>query len=233
VTLVAKACFPLCVSNWGIHKSPALCLIRSMFQPDLFAPSIPTEAQAPAVGLPDIVRMIAEHSARPRYTFMVLDLIARVARSNGQAGPLVRDREALVPIREWLATTIAPSGARHHQRRANAGKVRAALAARGELPADPAEADRLVVAEVSERIRETGMTAVSRAVSELVKAGLIQRHYQGYLVDHENRGAQRHAVYTVTAAVRTALHPSIATSENQRKFYTRGMHGQPRAAAAR
>src|SRR3546814_2147193 len=97
---------------------------------------------------------------------MVLDLISRVARANGQAGPLVRDGEALVPIREWLATAIAPSGARYHQRRATAGKVRAALAAKGELPADTAEAERIVEAQVSERIRDTGMTAISRARSE-------------------------------------------------------------------
>src|SRR3546814_8296950 len=87
---------------------------------------------------------------------MVLDLISRVARANGQAGPLVRDGEALVPIREWLATAIAPSGARYHQRRATAGKGRAALAAKGELPADTDEAERNGAAQVSERIRDTG-----------------------------------------------------------------------------
>src|SRR3546814_576064 len=64
------------VSNWGIHMSLTLCLIRSMFQQDLFAP--PPARRT--IGIPDIVRTIAEHSARPRYTFMVLDLISRVAR---------------------------------------------------------------------------------------------------------------------------------------------------------
>lgn len=204
-----------------------------MYQSDLFTPENPPQAAAVTTGLPDIVRVIAEHSARPRYTFMVLDLIARIARPNGEAGPLVRDGQALVPIREWLAATIALSSTRNHQRRDTAAKVRASLAAAGELPADPAEAERIVDAQVSERIRDTGMTAISRAVSELVRAGLIQRHYQGYLVDHENRGAQRHAVYTVTPAVRAGLHPSIASSENRRQPYVRGAHGRPRAAAAR
>lgn len=111
--------------------------------------------------------------------------------------------------------------------------MRAAIATAGGLPADPIEAERIVEAQVGERIRETGMTAISRAVSELVRAGLIKRHYQGYLVDHENRGAQRHAVYTVTAAVRAALQPSIVTSESQRELYVRGMYGQPHAAATR
>lgn len=229
MTRMAKVPSAVSMSIWGIHKSPALCLIRSMIQQDLFAAATPQRT----TGMPDIVRIIAEHSARPRYTFMVLDLIARVARANGQAGPLVREGEALVPIREWLAATIAPSGARHHQRRATADKVRTALVGRGELPGDPTEADRLVEAEVSERVRETSMTAISRAVSELVRAGLITRHYQGFFVDHENRGAQRHAVYTVTEAVRTALHPGIATSEHRRQPYVRGAHGQPRAEAAR
>src|SRR3546814_3550276 len=63
-------------------------------------------------------------------------------------------------------------------------------------------------------MRETGMTAISRAVSELLRAGLIERHYQGFLVDHENRGAQRHAVYTITPAVRAALHPHVRSEEH-------------------
>lgn len=184
-----------------------------MMQHDLFSSS-PEEPPVP--GLPELVRAIAEHSARPRYTFIVLDLIARVARDNGQAGPLVRDGTALVPIREWLAATIAPSATRHHQRRLTVSKVRTALAARGMLPVDPAEAERLIEAHVSERIMETGMTAVSRAVSELVRAGLVRRHYQGFRVDHENRGAGRHVVYTVTAAVRMALNPAAAINAGQR-----------------
>jgi hypothetical protein len=34
---------------------------------------------------------------------------------------------------------------------------------------------------------------------------LVHRHYQGYHVDHENRGAQREAVYTLLPGVRAAL----------------------------
>src|SRR3546814_19273371 len=76
------------VSNWGIHMSLTLCLISSMFQQDLFAP--PPARRT--IGIPDIVRTIAEHSARPRYTCMVIDLISRVARANGQAD----DRKSVV-----------------------------------------------------------------------------------------------------------------------------------------
>src|SRR3546814_12015244 len=132
-------------------------------------------------------------SARPLYTVMVLDLMSRVSLANGQAGQLVLDGEALVPIREWLATAIAPGGARYHQRRATAGKVRAALAAKGELPADTAEAERIVEAPVSERIRDTGMTASSRAVSGPVRAGLYERHRQGLLVAAETGWGQPRA----------------------------------------
>lgn len=155
--------------------------------------------------MPGIMRAIADHSARPRYTFMVLDLIARVAGRGGAAGPLVRDGEQLVPIREWLSAAIAPSAARHHYRKATIEAVRRDMATRGLLPEDAAEAAHLVDMEVADRVRISGMTAVSRAVSELVRAGLVRRHYQGYRVDHHNRGAQRHAVYTVAPPVLAVL----------------------------
>lgn len=178
-----------------------------MFQQDLFPFVPPSPAPPRAMTMTDVVRRISDHSARPRYSFMVLDLMIKVARSDGQAGPLVRDGEAHVPIREWLAAAIAPSGARHHQRRATEAKMRAMLATNDQLPDDPAAADLAVETAVSAHIRASGMTAISRAVSELVRAGLITRHYQGYCVDHVNRGAQRHAVYTVNGAVLTALNP--------------------------
>lgn len=155
--------------------------------------------------LPGIMRAITVNSARPRYTFMVLDLIARAAGREGVAGPHVRDGGQMVPIREWLSTVIAPSATRHHLRKSTAQDVRRRMEAQGLLPDDIAEAERLVESEVANRVRASGMTAVSRAVSELVRAGLIRRHYQGYRVDHENRGAQRLAVYTVPAPVRSVL----------------------------
>lgn len=50
-----------------------------------------------------------------------------------------------------------------------------------------------------------GRSNVSRAVSDLVRAGLLTRHYQGYEVDHQNRGAQRQVGYTITPEARSAL----------------------------
>src|SRR3546814_15698158 len=67
--------------------------------------------------------------------------------------------------------------------------------------------------EMRARIRTAGKGNLSRAVSELMNAGLLRRHYQGYRVDHRNRGGQRHAVYTLIGdALR--LVPGISSTPN-------------------
>lgn len=157
------------------------------------------------LNLPLIMQRVAEHSSRPRYTFMVLDLIARIAKENGHAGPYVHDGDAFVPIREWLCLAIAPTASHHHRRVAMIEQVRASLETEGQLPENPEEANEAISGFVRERVRSSGMTAVSRAVSELVQAGLITRYYQGYRIDHDNRGAQRLAVYVVSEPVRRVL----------------------------
>jgi hypothetical protein len=50
-------------------------------------------------------------------------------------------------------------------------EVTATLAARNTLPADKGEAARIVDVEVRERVRRFGRCNVSRAVSDLVRAG--------------------------------------------------------------
>jgi hypothetical protein len=166
---------------------------------------ITTDEAGEALDVQTILGRVASVSARPRYTMLVLDLLARACGDNGRAGPWIQEGETAVPVREWLCGALDPFAARSARRQVLAEHVRAALAASGRLPVDPAEADDAVDAEVRERVRVSGMTAVSRAVTELVKAGLVTRHYQGYAVDHENRGAQRTAVYTVPEAIRAAL----------------------------
>src|SRR3546814_5857063 len=52
--------------------------------------------------------------------------------------------------------------------------------------------------ELRQLVRTAGRANVSRAVSDLVRAGMLHRHYQGYRVDHYNRGARRQAVYTLS-----------------------------------
>jgi hypothetical protein len=63
----------------------------------------------------------------------------------------------------------------------------------------------MIEEEVQQRARLAGKTNLSRAVSELVAADLLRRHYQGYRVNHHNRGAQRQAVYTLIGAARLLL----------------------------
>lgn len=73
------------------------------------------------------------------------------------------------------------------------------------VPASQAELDKLLDAQVQERLQQSARCGVSRAVSDLVRAGLVHRHYQGYHVDHHNRGAQREVVYTLFPEVKAAL----------------------------
>ena len=177
-----------------------------MFQPDFFAAASNAERAAPpaapALDLPGLLDRLTAVCERPRYSFMVLNLIAQASAQSGSAGPYVREGDRQVPVRDWLCDALVPVARRDPRRLAIADKVRAELKQRNELPSDTAAAERLIAAEVRKRIRLSG-----RAVSELVRAGLMQRHYQGYRVDHHNRGAQRQAVYTITDEVRRALHP--------------------------
>lgn len=192
----------------GIHSESRLCLVCSVMK---HAVLIAPQADD-VLDLPLIMQRVTANSARPRYTFMVLDLISRLARENGSVGPYVQDGEALVPVREWLCLAISPIASHHHRRLAMMEQVRVSLAATGRLPRDPAAVEVVVEEEVRERVRASGMTAVSRAVSELVKAGLLTRHYQGFRVDHENRGAKRLAVYTIAPIVRDVLRTGKGTS---------------------
>ena len=145
---------------------------------------------------------LAEVSSRPRYAFMLLNLIAEVADKDGSAGPFIRRDGALLPMRDWLCDALTPMGGRAPRRQLLTAKVWAQLAEQGTLPQDRAAAQVMVEHEVRDRVRASGKCNLSRAVSELVKAGLLARHYQGYRVDHHNRGAGRHAVYRLTGRAR-------------------------------
>lgn len=181
-----------------------------MIQGDLFSasPVAPPRisSQTPlAEGLPSIIDVIAQVSTRPRYAFMVLNLIARAAGQGGKAGPCVLRQGQAVRLRDWLCDSLAPMAARDHKRAALAEQVRVELAGQEQLPGDPDAASRLVEQVVLERVRRSGRCNVSRAVSELVRAGLVRRHYEGWRVDHHNRGARREAVYTLLPDTMRAL----------------------------
>ncbi|SEJ81230.1 hypothetical protein SAMN05518849_11473 [Sphingobium sp. AP50] len=152
--------------------------------------------------MPSLLEVLAQFSSRPRYAFMVLNLIAQVAKADGSAGPTIIADGASVNLRDWLCDALTPMGQRDPRRIALQNKVHAELKNLGQLPKVEDEARSVVDDEVRSRLRSSGKTNVSRAVSELVKAGLLKRHYQGYRVDHHNRGAKRHAVYTLAEAAR-------------------------------
>lgn len=163
------------------------------------------ERQEGSLSLPDVIGRIADVSPRPRYTFMVLNLIAKAADRNGQAGPYVLAGDGRVPVRDWLCDALVPMAQRDPRRRAVTDVVRAELVRDGLLPAHEGDAEKAIEAEVRRRVRQSGRCNVSRAVSDLVRADLLRRHYRGYRVDHQNRGAQREAVYTISEQARDAL----------------------------
>jgi hypothetical protein len=161
--------------------------------------------RAPANDMAALLDCLAGVSTRPRYAFMVLGLIAQVAGPDGVAGPYVMTSAGPLPLRDWLCDGLAPMGQRDPRRAALAERVREGLRRDGLLPAEPAARDRVIEAELRERVRISGKTNLSRAISELVSAGLIRRHYKGFAVDHINRGAQRMVVYALTGRARCLL----------------------------
>lgn len=168
------------------------------------APPIPPHGipRGQASDMAELLDRVAHASTRPRYAFMVLSLIAEIARPDGSAGPFVMRNGSATLLRDWLCDALAPMGARDPKRVILTKKVRLQLLA---SDAEPEAAEAAIAAEVHERIRKSGKTNLSRAVSELVEAGLIRRHYQGFRVDHHNRGAGRHVVYTLAGRARCLM----------------------------
>jgi hypothetical protein len=171
-------------------------------QPDLFDT---THTVARRVDLPWLIERIAEISPRPRYAFLILNLIAKAAGEGVSAGPYVVEGGRRIPIRDWLCEAMLPLAQRDSRRRAVVEAVRGEIADRGLASDNQVETERLVRDGVRSRVLRSGRSNVSRAVSDLVRAGLLKRHYQGYRVDHINRGGQREAVYTLTFEARHAL----------------------------
>ena len=176
-------------------------------QADLFdhIEQAPRAVAPQVVALPDLVERVSQISKRPRYVLLILNLIAKAARENGSLGPYVRSEDDQVPVRDWLCQALAPLAIRDCRRTAMIAAVRSKLMAKADASENMGDLAQQQDEEVEARILRSGRTNVSRAVSDLVRAGLLQRHYQGYRVDHPNRGAQREAVYTIAPDVRLAL----------------------------
>ncbi|WP_010188090.1 hypothetical protein [Sphingomonas sp. PAMC 26605] len=176
-------------------------------QADLFdqIKQAPLAAAPPVLALADLVGRVSQVSKRPRYVLLILNLIAKAAGENGSLGPYVRSKADQVPVRDWLCQAMAPLANRDCRRTAMIAAVRSELAAKADASENADDLAEQQDEEIEARILRSGRTNVSRAVSDLVRAGLLHRHYQGYRVDHRNRGAQREAVYTIAPDVRLAL----------------------------
>ncbi|WCT75755.1 hypothetical protein PQ455_20460 (plasmid) [Sphingomonas naphthae] len=176
-------------------------------QADLFdhIQQAPQPASLPTVALPDLVNRVSQVSKRPRYVLLILNLIAKAAGEDGNLGPYVRSDADQIPVRDWLCQALAPLANRDCRRTAMIAAVRLELMAKADGSENAGDLTQQQDEEIEARILRSGRTNVSRAVSDLVRAGLLHRHYQGYRVDHHNRGAQREVVYTIAADVRLAL----------------------------
>jgi len=161
-------------------------------QADLFEH---VKRSAPTIALPDLVERVSQVSKRPRYVLLILNLIAKAAGENGSLGPYVENESGRVPVRDWLCQALAPLAKRDCRRTAMIEAVRSQFPA----GADASQSKDILLQqqqdEIEARILRSGRTNVSRAVSDLVRAGLLSRHYQGY----------REAVYTIPRDVRLAL----------------------------
>lgn len=154
-------------------------------------------------GLGGIYAVLVEASNRPRYAFLVLQLVAEIANGRGQAGPFVAQGGVPVLLREWLCSQLLPMSQQPARRAALRARVAAGL--KDELTGKP-EIDALrIEAAVEEQVQAVGRANVSRAISDLVRAGLMTRHYAGYATNHKNRGGGRHAVYVIKPAVLALL----------------------------
>ncbi|MBP8897259.1 MAG: hypothetical protein KBG32_02170 [Sulfuritalea sp.] len=156
-----------------------------------------------------IYAALAAASKRPRYAFLVLQLVAEAADARGRAGPLVGRGEAPMLLRDWLCTQLLPMSEQSVRR---AGlRARVTISLQHQLTGDPDADTARVDHAVEEQVLAVGRANVSRAISDLVRAGLVTRHYAGYATNHENRGGGRHAVYVVRPVVLRALGKIAAT----------------------
>jgi hypothetical protein len=155
-----------------------------------------------------IYATLAKMSARPRYAFLVLQLVAEVADARGRAGPLVRDRnDNPIFLRDWLCTQLLPMSEREGRR--SALRTRVIENVSHWLTGDVTQDEILIDGAVEEHVLAVGRANVSRAISDLVKAGFLTRHYAGYATNHANRGGGRHAVYVVEREILAALGRSV------------------------
>ena len=69
-----------------------------------------------------LLDQLAHASTRPRYAFMLLNLIAELARADGSAGPFVMCNGTSKLLRDWLCDALTPMGCRDPKRQALASR---------------------------------------------------------------------------------------------------------------
>lgn len=135
---------------------------------------------------------------------MILNLLAEQAGPGGKAGPfIVDDDQERLPLREWVGKRLSRISGRDQRRKQLEARIREEL--KDQLPNDLFEAQRIVDQTVDERVRAAGADNFSRVVSELEKAGFVERFYEGYRTNHANRGGLRHLVCMIDPDVSAAL----------------------------
>ena len=150
-----------------------------------------------------IYALLSQASRRPRYAFLVLQLVAEIADGSGKAGPFVHVGTGTMLLRDWLCAQLMPISEQDRRRAALRARVAASLA--DQLTGDALADARLIEIAVEEQAHAVGRANISRAISELVHAGLMDRHYAGYATNHKNPGGGRNAVYVVSQAVLQVL----------------------------
>ena len=167
-------------------------------------------------GVGGIFAILAKFSKRPRYAFLVLQLVAEAADARGKAGPYVHLSEGPFTLRDWLCRQLLPLSDRGGRRAALRQRVKASIeqSLTGDVEFDRHLLDRAV----EEQVLSVGRANVSRAISDLVRAGMITRHYCGYATNHHNRGGGRHAVYIVSPNILSLLRQSADPATNEKRL---------------
>lgn len=168
----------------------------------------------PIAGIGGIYAALASLSRRPRYACLVLQLVSEIADGAGQAGPFVALGGERVLLRDWLCSQLMPISEQGSRRAALRARVVASLADR--MTGDPIRDAARIEAAVEEQAVIAGRANVSRAISDLVRAGFVTRHYAGYATNHANRGGGRHAVYVVQPSILALLRGSAHKAAGER-----------------
>lgn len=157
----------------------------------------------PLSGIGSIFAVLAKLSKRPRYAFLVLQLVVEAADQQGRAGPLIQKGMATSYLRDWLCVQLMSLSERDGRRAAL--RERVASSVQHRLNGEPGYDEAIIDEAVEEQVLTVGRANVSRAISDLVKAGFLSRHYAGYATNHANRGGRRHAVYVVDRSILAAF----------------------------